>query len=215
MARFIAMNESGESLNSKPRSLAWVSKRQAAHGDVYSIRRYNPPKRRWKVLVLKRNGKGRREASLMGRKRFTKAEAIAFAKKKGPGALVQRELTERQIGDALINKWLSGDTDCERDLLLALARTARDIKHRLHVNFGRRSRAEQQALWDKYGSPRAARPGTSRHETGLAADVVSRLASWRNAGDIRGFRVAARRHGLCLPVGGETWHVERGNTWRA
>ena len=85
----------------------------------------------------------------------------------------------------------------------------------MHINFGRRTFAEQKVLYDKYGPGRAARPGTSRHETGLAADVVSKRASWLNAGDIRGFRAAAKKNGISLPVRGEKWHVERGNVWNA
>lgn len=42
------------------------------------------------------------------------------------------------------------------------------------VTFGFRSLAEQALLWDKYqaGGPRAAPPGKSAHNYGLAVDVV-------------------------------------------
>ena len=111
--------------------------------------------------------------------------------------------------------FLTGDVDVSRDLQVRLARVARDLKVKVHITSGRRSYAEQQVLYRRYlryGRPLAARPGTSRHETADAADCA---VGGRNIGDFPGARAALKRHGLCLPVPGETWHVEKGDNWRA
>jgi len=170
-----------------------------------------------RVLVQRRDGKGMREVVNGGRRRFTKARAQAIAatlKKRGRNARIQKVLTPKQKNDLLIKKWLRGDLDFDRKLMVRLARAARDSRTVLHVNYGKRTYAEQTYLWNKYGPPRAARPGTSRHETGLAADVVTRLTR-RNVGSVASVRAAMKKHGVCLPVPGEPWHVELGTTWRA
>lgn len=119
-------------------------------------------------------------------------------------------------------QFVYGDIDVERPLLVALAEVAREIgpAFKVFVRSGKRSRAEQQVLYAKYlryGQPPTARPGTSRHETGRAADcqLVFPNGAQQNIGTGPGARAALKRHGLCLPVPGETWHVERGTTWNA
>ena len=75
---------------------------------------------------------------------------------------------------------------------------------RFSVLSGLRTRAEQAVLYQRYlnGTGNlAARPGTSRHETGDAADLVPSTAR-----DTHG--ALARRFGLHFPVPGEPWHVE-------
>lgn len=75
---------------------------------------------------------------------------------------------------------------------------------RFSVLSGLRTRAEQQALYNRYlnGTGNlAARPGTSRHESGNAADLTP-----SSARDTHG--ALARRFGLHFPVPGEAWHVE-------
>jgi hypothetical protein len=113
--------------------------------------------------------------------------------------------------------WLKGDTDCDPELLRRLALVARDAKRPLFVNYGKRTYAEQKELYDKYGSPRAAKPGTSPHESGRAADVVLGANHAIDIGDLPECRTAMKKRGLCLPVPGEPWHVEidRGQGWRA
>lgn len=98
-------------------------------------------------------------------------------------------------------------------LLRKLAAAARDSRQVWNVNSGIRSKAKQQELYDKYlagDGPLAAKPGTSNHERGLAADVSAGGnpvgATWRR-------RRALQKYGLCLPVKGEAWHVEVGNVW--
>jgi len=174
--------------------------------------------RNYKVLVQKRNKRGMREVVWRGRRRFTRSQArrlVTKLRKRGRRVRSQRVLTSTQKNDLLIRKWLRGDLDFSRDTMVRLAKTARDGKAVLHVNYGKRSRAEQTVLWNKYGPPRAARPGTSRHETGLAADVVFERARWRNIGDSPAMRAAMKKNGLCLPVPNEKWHIEKGTTFRA
>lgn len=180
--------------------------------------------RNWKVLVQKRNKKGMREVVARTkpwrrpRRRFTYKEAVKIAatlKKQGRRARKQKVLSKKQVDDRLIRRWLRGDLDFDRDTMIRLAKTARDGKARLQVNYGKRSRAEQQALWNKYGYPRAARPGTSLHETGMAADVVFWARRWQNIGQSPAMRRAMKKHGLCLPVPNEKWHVQKGTTFRA
>ncbi len=100
------------------------------------------------------------------------------------------------------------------DLAVAYTRASRDAHAAgvpLDVNSGKRSPAEQDALWRQglatYGSPGAARrwvlpPGESTHVTGAAVDVGPREgAAWlqRNGA----------RYGLCRPFDNEWWHFER------
>lgn len=79
-------------------------------------------------------------------------------------------------------------------------------------DYGYRSNAEQQALWDaaleKYGDPEiadnwVARPGNSNHEKGVAADLKyadDDARRWAHAN--------AARFGLHFPLANEAWHVE-------
>jgi D-alanyl-D-alanine carboxypeptidase len=88
------------------------------------------------------------------------------------------------------------------------------------VRSGARSRHEQEILYARFlrdGHPLTAKPGTSRHETGKAADcqIVDPHGNHANIGDNEKARAALRRRGLCLPVAGEKWHVEVGTTWNA
>lgn len=69
------------------------------------------------------------------------------------------------------------------------------------VNDGFRSYEDQVALKKKYG-PRAAEPGNSLHEFGLALDVNSETL---NEMDKMGLM---RKYGFTRPVGGEPWHTE-------
>jgi hypothetical protein len=76
---------------------------------------------------------------------------------------------------------------------------------KLGVKSGRRSNAEQWALWnrsDKTGKY-VARPGHSKHEEGIAADLAyssPALVKWAHAN--------ARQFGLWFPMQYEDWHVE-------
>lgn len=82
---------------------------------------------------------------------------------------------------------------------------------RVLVDSGRRSYGEQRVLWNRYlaGGNLAARPGTSNHERGLAADlrIVDPAVAWADV------HAAAAGLGLWFPVPGEVWHIEAAPGW--
>lgn len=69
------------------------------------------------------------------------------------------------------------------------------------ITSGARSSAEQEALWRK-DPKKAAKPGNSLHEFGLAIDADSDdLDAMDKAG-------LMRKYGFTRPIGGEPWHME-------
>lgn len=73
---------------------------------------------------------------------------------------------------------------------------------KIQVNTAYRSFKEQEALYKKYGPGRAARPGSSLHEYGLALDVQSAdLEQLEKLGLLR-------KYGFTRPLGSEPWHIE-------
>ncbi len=79
-------------------------------------------------------------------------------------------------------------------MLAALARADGLIGRPVPVVSGLRTRAEQQALWDRrHTNPYpVARPGTSDHERGLAFDVAR--------ADVPSLLAVAAAAGLCQPL---------------
>lgn len=71
----------------------------------------------------------------------------------------------------------------------------------VYVTSGKRSREQQEALYKKYPN-KAAPPGRSLHEFGLALDVSP---STLDDLDKNGLM---KKYGFTRPVGGETWHME-------
>ena len=69
------------------------------------------------------------------------------------------------------------------------------------INDGFRTTEQQAALKEKYGA-RAAAPGSSLHEFGLALDIDSKTL---NEMDELGLM---RKYGFTRPVGSEPWHME-------
>ena len=74
----------------------------------------------------------------------------------------------------------------------------------LSITSGRRSTAQQSVLYYNYihgigGQAKAARPGTSKHERGLAADLAGNLSLAHRLAPL---------FGLVFPVSGENWHIE-------
>jgi D-alanyl-D-alanine carboxypeptidase len=105
---------------------------------------------------------------------------------------------------------LTGDlTGLNPELRAGLEQVAAKLGTKLNVLSGNRTRAEQEELYQRFlnGTGNlAAPPGTSRHESGRAADVyVNGVA----LADVPGARKAAATAGLGFPVPGEAWHVER------
>lgn len=73
---------------------------------------------------------------------------------------------------------------------------------KIQLNSGYRSPEEQAELYAKLGPPKAAPPGRSRHESGLAIDMNSPDAN--KAVELG----LMQKYGFTRPVRGETWHVE-------
>ncbi len=69
---------------------------------------------------------------------------------------------------------LDGDTDSSPELLSKLDALAAQKGMQFHITSGLRTIEEQQRLWDNRASNPfpVARPGTSRHQSGRAADVT-------------------------------------------
>ena len=106
-----------------------------------------------------------------------------------------------------------GTAGLKTELAVAYTVAARDAHGAgvpLRINSGKRSRAEQAALWREgvatYGSAAAARrwvlpPNESTHVTGEAVDVAPRAgAAWLQR---NGYR-----YGLCRSFDNEWWHFE-------
>jgi D-alanyl-D-alanine carboxypeptidase len=107
----------------------------------------------------------------------------------------------------------------KRSIRRKLGRVARRLGpgYRIYVRSGFRTYAEQAALYrsnmypdgrQRPGRPLTARPGTSRHESGRAADIAIKLPSGALVNPGPRTRAAARVEGLHFPVRGEVWHVE-------
>jgi hypothetical protein len=100
---------------------------------------------------------------------------------------------------------LSGDLDANPELLQRLDALAAQRGEHFTITSGGRSFAEQQRLWDARGSNPypVARPGTSRHETGRAADVTiggRAIQTVIGADELRAAGLA--------PLAGDAVHVE-------
>lgn len=72
----------------------------------------------------------------------------------------------------------------------------------INVNEAFRNKEDQAALYQKYGPGRAAKPGTSLHEHGLAIDINSATADELDKLGLM------RKYGFTRPIGGEKWHIE-------
>jgi hypothetical protein len=73
---------------------------------------------------------------------------------------------------------------------------------KIQINSAFRDPKEQAELFAKYGSPRAARPGKSKHEVGLAVDMNS-----VDANKAIGMGLFDK-YGFQRPIASEPWHVE-------
>ena len=100
---------------------------------------------------------------------------------------------------------LDGDLDCNPELLSRLEALAAKRGEHFHITSGLRTYAEQMRLWNARGSNPypVARPGTSRHESGRAADVTI------NGRDIQSVISASELRAAGLnPLAGDAVHVE-------
>jgi hypothetical protein len=100
---------------------------------------------------------------------------------------------------------LDGDLDSNPELLRRLEALAARKGMHFHITSGLRTYAEQMRLWNARGSNPfpVARPGTSRHESGNAADVV---VGGRPIQTV--FPAAELRAAGLAPLAGDAVHVE-------
>jgi hypothetical protein len=100
---------------------------------------------------------------------------------------------------------LDGDLDGNPELLAKLEALAAEKGMKFHVTSGLRTHAEQQRLWDnRHSNPYpVARPGTSRHHSGDAADVT---IGGRAIQDV--ISAAELRAAGIAPLAGDAVHVE-------
>ncbi|MBC7644941.1 MAG: D-alanyl-D-alanine carboxypeptidase family protein [Thermoleophilia bacterium] len=121
----------------------------------------------------------------------------------GPGA------NAGKIDSALVAKWVTGDSKgLNPQLLNKLAQVGEKLGKAVKIDSGKRSREEQQHLYNAYlaGTGNlAAKPGSSNHESGNAADVKVGGVSLRNNAEGAAF---AKSIGLTFPVPSEAWHIE-------
>jgi hypothetical protein len=100
---------------------------------------------------------------------------------------------------------LDGDLDANPELLRRLEALAAKRGEHFHITSGLRTYAEQMRLWNSRGSNPypVARPGTSRHESGRAADVTI------NGRDIQSVISASELRAAGInPLAGDSVHVE-------
>lgn len=106
-------------------------------------------------------------------------------------------------------KWLTGDTQgMDPKLAGALAQIGQRLGKKLDIRSGFRSRQEQEVLYQKYlnGTGNlAAKPGSSNHESGNAADVYIDGVALNSHPEAQ--KVAAQL-GVTFPVPGEPWHAQ-------
>lgn len=89
-----------------------------------------------------------------------------------------------------------------RELFTGMAKEYNTLTGKsIPVNEAFRSFEDQQVLYNKYPG-KAAKPGNSTHEYGLAVDINSEVA---NELDSLGL---LRKYGFTRPIGGEKWHLE-------
>lgn len=104
----------------------------------------------------------------------------------------------------------------QKALVKRLQAVAKDLGVNITIISGKRTIADQWRLWNLYQSGRgnkAAYPNANApHVRGVAADCA---INGVNIGNYPGAREAMRKHGLCLNVSGEPWHVQVGNDWYA
>lgn len=100
------------------------------------------------------------------------------------------------------NATLDGIHPDLKRLFLGMAQEYNELTGKIvGVNAGFRSHKDQEALWNK-DPKKAARPGTSMHESGLAIDIDPATL---NEMDQLGLM---RKYGFTRPVGNEPWHME-------
>ncbi len=156
-------------------------------------------------------GRDRRTAALLKayRRHRTRRALTKYRESRGKGRMWRRKLHALRVRLAEARRHpyphLRGDLDCHPSLLRKLEGLGRARGQIIYVTSGLRSYAEQKRLWDSRASNPfpVARPGTSRHESGEAADCLI------GGRPIQPVVPASqlRAHGL-EPLAGDAVHVE-------
>jgi hypothetical protein len=118
----------------------------------------------------------------------------------------QERLAPYKLSDRVL---LDGLEDDFAERLYGLLSDPR-LEHRVSIVSGFRTYEQQKALYDAWKAgthnvPSVARPGTSRHETGRAADLD---IGWQAPFGWGHVHAVAAEYGLLYPVRGEAWHTE-------
>ena len=134
-----------------------------------------------------------------------------------PGADMKRKRVKTAAPRHLVA--LPGGESLRRDAAASFHRMATSARAEgiaLWVTSGYRTRKEQRLLYERYRKglgPKAARPGRSNHQRGLAVDVV---VGDEESPTYRWLAANACRHGFRRTVPSEPWHWEyRPRTTRA
>ncbi len=148
-------------------------------------------------------------------------ERTTFTDAEYPEAVKWAALKGFRLVKHLINPypWLVLDTDTHwpnSDLCHVLNTMGQHLKRTLYIREGLRTFQRQTQLYEagmaRYGYPAVlkwvAKPGTSRHETGVAADVGVGAFNGTNLGDYPGARTLAAQLGASFPMSYEPWHIE-------
>lgn len=120
--------------------------------------------------------------------------------------VVEQIESNKDVPTADHNVWVTGDKQgLNAGFLNRLAAIAQANGKKVSVTSGHRSIEEQKRLYEGYikglpGFNKAAKPGKSRHNYGLAADVSGWLQQMPESSMLM--------YGLHKPVSGENWHVE-------
>jgi hypothetical protein len=118
----------------------------------------------------------------------------------------QQRLAPYKLTDRVLLDGLEDDFATRLYGLLADPR----LEHRVHIVSGFRTYAQQLDLYTRwkngtYDVPSVAKPGTSRHETGRAADLG---IGWGTSYGWSHVHLVSIDHGIHYPVRGEAWHAE-------
>lgn len=111
------------------------------------------------------------------------------------------------------NQWITGDKENLDPVLLGrMAYLGKVYKKKIHITSGggRRSHEYQANLYAQYQNylktgkgniKLAARPYTSSHEFGIAADTSTQPIRGMNNAELK-------KYGLCKPIRSEGWHIQ-------
>lgn len=149
-------------------------------------------------------------------------KARLLSQREKPIQLLQKVMEDREKGAFAVGKVDSsgqgvieasgGGEMSEAEFNSRLQRMMGEAPGKISITSGKRDSKKQQQLWanalKKYGDPEiadnwVARPGTSKHESGLAADLKfadDATKAW--------FHQNSKKYGLYFPMGNEPWHIQ-------